>query len=125
MRAPSPDGHRVASALPHHDDLRGYRLDLDAVTVDLHACRSLLARATTAGDAQALTLTRRALLLCEQPLLASETRAGWADQARDEFHHGLAVACARASGLRSRWVTPAVPWRSPPARRTSSPSTRL
>lgn len=75
----------------------GYRLDLDGVTVDLHECRSLLAMVATADDAPALALTRRALLLCERPLLASETRAGWADQARDEFRHVLAVACGRAS----------------------------
>lgn len=75
----------------------GYRLDLEAVSVDLLECRSLLAMVTTADDAAALALTRRALLLCERPLLASETRAGWADLARDDFHHVLAVACGRAS----------------------------
>ena len=90
-------GSASAARSPITTTSAGYRLDLEAVTVDLHACRSLLARATNADDAQALALTRRALLLCEQPLLASETRTGWADQARDEFHHGLAVACARAS----------------------------
>lgn len=75
----------------------GYRLDLDGVTVDLHECRSLLAMVATADDEPALALTRRALVLCERPLLASETRAGWADQAREEFRHVLAVACGRAS----------------------------
>jgi DNA-binding SARP family transcriptional activator len=75
----------------------GYRLDSDRVTVDVHRCRSMLAKAASADDAQALNLTRRALRLCEQPLLASENRAGWADQTRDEFHQELATACGRAS----------------------------
>lgn len=75
----------------------GYRLDLDVVTVDLHECRSLLAMVATADDAAALALARRALLLCQGTLLASETRALWADLARDEFHHVLGVACGRAS----------------------------
>ena len=76
----------------------GYRLDHERVSVDLHRCRALLARAVaTADDSLALSLTRRALRLCEQPLLASETRAGWADQTRDEFRQELATACGRAS----------------------------
>lgn len=75
----------------------GYRLDRERVSVDVHLCRSMLDRAVTADDALTLTLTRRALRLCEQPLLASETRAGWADQARDEFRQVLATACGRAS----------------------------
>jgi len=75
----------------------GYRLDPERVVVDLHRCQSLLARAASADDGQALTLTRRALRMCEQPLLASETRAGWADQTRDEFRQALAAACGRAS----------------------------
>lgn len=75
----------------------GYRLDLDAVTVDLHECRSLLALAAVADDEEAMALTRQALRLCEQPLLASEMRADWADLAREEFHHEVAAACGRAS----------------------------
>ena len=75
----------------------GYRLDRERVTVDVHRCRSLLARAATADDAQALALTRKALRYCEEPLLASETRAGWADQTRNEFRQELATACGRAS----------------------------
>jgi DNA-binding SARP family transcriptional activator len=75
----------------------GYRLDTERVSVDVHRCRSMLARAATADHAQALTLTRRALRFCEQPLLASESRAGWADQSRDEFRQVLATACGRAS----------------------------
>jgi DNA-binding SARP family transcriptional activator len=76
----------------------GYRLNRDAATVDLHECRSLIARAGTADDdVRVLALTRRALQLCDQPLLTSETRAGWADVARDEFRQVLAAACGRAS----------------------------
>jgi DNA-binding SARP family transcriptional activator len=75
----------------------GYRLDRDRVSVDVLRCRSLLARAATADDALALTLTRKALRLCDQPLLASETRAGWADEVRNEFRRELATACGRAS----------------------------
>ena len=75
----------------------GYRLDLNTATVDLHRCRSMLARAATANDATALSLTRRALRLCEQPLLATEARAPWVDLARDEFRRTLATACGRAS----------------------------
>ncbi len=75
----------------------GYRLDHERVSVDVIRCRSMLARAATADDAQALALTRKALRYCEQPLLASETRAGWADQTREEFRQELATACGRAS----------------------------
>ncbi|MFL6151306.1 MAG: BTAD domain-containing putative transcriptional regulator [Ornithinibacter sp.] len=75
----------------------GYRLDSERVTVDVLRCRSMLARAATADDAQALALTRKALRYCEQPLLASETRAGWADRTREEFRQELATACGRAS----------------------------
>ena len=75
----------------------GYHLDRGRVSVDVLRCRSLLARAATASDAQALALTRKALRYCEEPLLASETRAGWADQTRDEFRQQLATACGRAS----------------------------
>ncbi len=75
----------------------GYHLDPERVTVDLLRCRSMLTRAATAGDAHALNLTRKALRYCEQPLLASETRAGWADQTRHEFRQELADACGRAS----------------------------
>ncbi len=75
----------------------GYHLDHERVTVDLHRCRSMLTRAATADDAQALNLTRKALRYCDQPLLASETRAGWADQTRHEFRQELATACGRAS----------------------------
>ncbi len=75
----------------------GYRLDAERVSIDVNRCRSMLTRAATADDTLALTLTRRALRICEQPLLASETRAGWADQTREEFRHELATACGRAS----------------------------
>ncbi len=75
----------------------GYRLDRERVSVDVLRCRSMLARAATADDTHALALTRAALRLCEEPLLASEARAGWADQTRDEFRQELATACGRAS----------------------------
>jgi SARP family transcriptional regulator, regulator of embCAB operon len=75
----------------------GYHLDRDRVSVDLLRCRSMLARAATAGDTQALSLTRKALRFCEQPLLASEARADWADHTRNEFRQVLATACGRAS----------------------------
>jgi SARP family transcriptional regulator, regulator of embCAB operon len=75
----------------------GYRLDRQRVSVDVLRCRSLLERAATADDALALNLTRKALRICEQPLLASESRAGWADRAREEFRQVLATACGRAS----------------------------
>jgi SARP family transcriptional regulator, regulator of embCAB operon len=75
----------------------GYRLDLAEVTIDLHECRSLLARAATAHDAAAVALTRRALRLCDKSLLASEMQAPWADLARARFDHELAAACGRAS----------------------------
>ena len=88
-------GNRACS--PITTTSAGYRLDLAAVTIDLHECRSMLALAAGADDAEALALTRGALRLCEQPLLASEMRADWADLARREFHHELAAACGRAS----------------------------
>ena len=88
-------GNRACS--PITTTSAGYRLDLAAVTIDLHECRSLLALAVGADDTEALSLTRRALRLCEQPLLASETRADWADLAREDFHHELAAGCGRAS----------------------------
>lgn len=75
----------------------GYRLDRDLVSIDLDRCRSLLARAATSDDTLALGLTRRALRLCQEPLLASETRAAWADETRDAFRRVLATACGRAS----------------------------
>ena len=80
----------------------GYHLDPERVTVDLLRCRSMLTRAATAGDAHALNLTRKALRYCEQPLLASETRAGWADQTRHEFRQELADACRSRLAGRAR-----------------------
>ena len=66
MAVPPPRSPALAAIEPLHDD----------------ECRSLLAMGATADDAAALALTRRALLLCERPLLASEVRADWADRAR-------------------------------------------
>ncbi len=75
----------------------GYRLDHERVSVDVLRCRSMLVQAAAADDALALALTREALRLCDQPLLASESRAHWADERRNEFRQELAAACGRAS----------------------------
>jgi SARP family transcriptional regulator, regulator of embCAB operon len=95
LRRSLGSGKNVAS--PIVTTPAGYHLDRDRVSVDLLRCRSMLTRAVTAGDAQALNLTRKALRFCEEPLLASETRADWADQTRNEFRQVLATACGRAS----------------------------
>lgn len=75
----------------------GYVLDTTRVTVDLGECRTLLEAVERATAGEAVRLARRALRLCDRPLLASETRAWWADHEREVFGRQLGRACATAA----------------------------
>ena len=75
----------------------GYRLDTTRVAVDLTQCQALLSLAAAVSPAECVRLVRQALALCGQPLLATETRAAWADRERDAFGHRLGAACATAA----------------------------
>ncbi|MBD3782556.1 MAG: winged helix-turn-helix domain-containing protein [Micrococcales bacterium] len=94
-RAIAPGGSGRSSVV--QTTCAGYRLDTSRITVDLGECRALLSRASTAPAAECVRLVRRALVLSEHPLLATESRAGWADLERDAFGHGLAAACTTAA----------------------------
>ncbi|MBM6398920.1 AfsR/SARP family transcriptional regulator [Phycicoccus sonneratiae] len=72
----------------------GYRLDTTRVVVDRTECLQRLARSASAPVAEAVRSVREALTTAQAPLLASETRAAWADRERDAMSAHLAEACA-------------------------------
>lgn len=79
--------------------MHGYVLDPEVVDVDVRRFRSLVRAAAAAAPADALDLLSRATALVGGDLVASESYAGWADEAREAFRVELATAASRAAGL--------------------------
>jgi DNA-binding SARP family transcriptional activator len=84
----------VLATLPN-----AYRLEADAVTVDLLEFRRLVASMADARASVAIPAMRQALELANGPLLANEPYAAWACRSRELFQRELVTACIHAAQL--------------------------